>query len=107
MFDPLKSQMTQIPGNCPSGPVPPEQLLDLKSVLETERVQIEKARQILRLQMAEVEYELIQLTNQQAELQKIQVAIDQLLVYWKSQDSRWKVQTALETGSIPDPEAAL
>jgi hypothetical protein len=59
----------------------PDRIRHLNAALEAEKLQIEEERQILRLKLAEVERELNELTSQQAEHQKLQVAIDRLLKY--------------------------
>ncbi len=61
--------------------ITPARIGPFQAALEAEKRQIEDARQILRLKANEVEHELVQWTRQQAELQKVQVAIDQLLRY--------------------------
>lgn len=59
----------------------PKRLADLIATLEAEKQDLEQTRQALRQKMADVEWELGQLTRQQADLQKIHVALDRLRAY--------------------------
>ena len=92
--DTWRSRMSQFPIAKTSDPYlesrthPPterQHLAWLIGELKAKRQEIEQDRNELRLTMSAVESELIQLTNQQAELQKLQVAIDRLLKYLNDQ----------------------
>ena len=88
----------------------PERIGPLPAALEAEQRPIEDARQILRLQAAEVEQELVQWTRQQAELQKVQVAIDQLLRISAQARGKGKPQemnASQNKKSLPDRRRAI